>query len=90
MPQDWTRKEQTRALVALAARREKAKKEGQIDNATLYAGSAMHYYCNHCGLESDVLPESHSERPKHVCDACQTLIDHGYDFSKKEFVKGAA
>lgn len=62
------------AIKALEQR--KANRPPHVNNASLYAGSAMHYYCRHCGVESDVLPEEHTERPKRVCDDCQTLIDN--------------
>ena len=49
-----------------------AKKE-RVDNASLYAGSPMYYYCRLCGNEM-VLPESHMSMAPRYCDDC---IDEG-------------
>ena len=65
-------------LKALQERRERASKEGKIDNSSLYAGSPMYYYCTGCGLQSDVLPEEWDPRvttPKKICDDCKHLKD---------------
>jgi hypothetical protein len=66
------------ALKALAERRvENATKE-RINNADLWAGSPMYFYCKSCGGQSDVLPESYipgPNRPKKLCDECQALKD---------------
>ena len=67
-------------LQRLQERRERANKEGKIDNSTLYAGSPMYYYCTGCGLQSDVLPEEWDPRvttPKKICDDCKELKDMG-------------
>lgn len=66
----------TVALEALAWRR--ANKPTQIDNSRLYAGSPMHYYCRDCGWESDVLPESHTSKPKKLCRECIALQRSGF------------
>ena len=73
-----TKDDKTLALEALKARRKEAKKKGQIDNSSLCAGSSMYYYCQGCGLQSDVLPESWDPRftqPKKLCSACQEMKD---------------
>lgn len=49
----------------------------RINNAELYAGSPMYFYCVHCGHQSDVLPESYTGRPKSKCHFCQDLINMG-------------
>ncbi len=48
-----------------------------IDNAALYAGSAMHYYCDFCRDDTATLPESHTCAAPTVCDPCKALRDHG-------------
>lgn len=64
---------------ALAAFNErKANPPVHVDNASLYAGSAMYYYCRMCGHESDVLPECHFGAPRKLCGACQTMKDMGW------------
>jgi hypothetical protein len=61
------------ALAQLEERRKNQPKH--IDNASLYAGSPMYYYCRSCGHESDVLPESHFGAPRKLCSECQALKD---------------
>lgn len=53
------------------------KSKEKIDNSKLYAGSPMYYYCKHCGVQTEVLPESHVSRPKTVCTPCEALVAHG-------------
>lgn len=64
------------ALKDFYARRE-ANVGKQIDNASLPAGSSMHYYCRFCGEKTETLPELHLRRPKLICDACKALYDQG-------------
>lgn len=65
------------ALKALKERQNNPPKE--IDNASLYAGSPMYYYCESCGHLADVLPESDfSSRPKELCKDCQTMKYSGW------------
>lgn len=54
----------------LAARRASAPE--QIDNATLYAGSPMYYYCHSCGHLAAEMPEDWWEHPPPSnCDWCR-------------------
>jgi hypothetical protein len=85
MSKMWPRNTETKKLIALAARKEKAKTTERIDDSKLYAGSSMHYYCRLCGLLAATLPEEHSEPPPKFCDECQEMIDHGYSVEKREF-----
>lgn len=71
-----TTKGKEAALEALEERR--ANKPRPIDNASLLAGSPMHYYCISCGHKSDELPEAHTAPPKELCDECQALKDLGW------------
>lgn len=69
------------ALKALSERREQAKQEEQINNASLSAGELMYYYCKSCGLLADVLPENWDPRftqRKKLCAECQALKDLGW------------
>lgn len=66
----------TAALKDLAKRKKRQPKH--INNADLYAGSPMYFYCVECGHESDVLPESYTCRPKQLCVKCQELKDKGW------------
>lgn len=71
-----TQKGKKAALDALAKRRKDPPK--RINNADLYAGSPMYYYCVSCGHQSDVLPETHFGRPRQLCGECQALKDAGW------------
>lgn len=65
------------ALKALEERRNNPPKE--IDNASLYAGSPMYYYCESCDHLADVLAESDfSTKPKELCGFCRTLKNRGW------------
>jgi NAD-dependent SIR2 family protein deacetylase len=64
----------TRAKDALLARVEAGKKVKPINNATLYAGSPMYYYCRICLLLAARLPESHMEAAPTRCDACKQMM----------------
>jgi hypothetical protein len=66
------------ALEALRQRREQSAKEKKIDNASLYAGSQMYFYCKSCGCLADKLPENYICLPKALCDECQALKDLGW------------
>ena len=64
-----------------ALRQRRAHPPKQIDNASLYAGSPMYYYCTSCGHVADKLPENWDPqftRPKQLCDECQNLKDLGW------------
>lgn len=58
--------------MTLEERKALAKERGRIDNGDLPAGAPMYYYCRHCGLQSDVLPENWVDKPPHfqVCEEC--------------------
>ncbi|HSX39232.1 MAG TPA: hypothetical protein VLI92_01440 [Candidatus Saccharimonadales bacterium] len=57
----------------------KANRPDPIDNASLYAGSPMYYYCTSCGHLSDKLPEDwHLELPAKLCPECKSLKDLGW------------
>jgi hypothetical protein len=72
-----TEKGKEYALKKLAERREKNKGKERVNNANLYAGSPMYYYCIVCGEEM-TLPENHTcAAPKH-CDECKALLDCGW------------
>jgi len=49
----------------------------QINNSSLYAGSDMYYYCRHCGIHTQTLPESHWGRPVTICVPCEALETNG-------------
>jgi len=63
-----------RAVEAYWKRRASAPE--RIDNSALPAGSPMIYFCHHCGIHTETLPETHLERPKTCCDGCRYLVNH--------------
>ena len=52
-----------------------SKLNPRIDNASLYAGSPMYYYCGECGAFITSLPECHSGPAPHTCNSCKKLED---------------
>lgn len=62
------------ALSALNTRREQAKKNGQVNNMRLPAGSSMYYYCKLCGLLAATLPEDHVNAPPKHCTECKIMM----------------
>ena len=58
-------------------KRQKENKGKQIDNASLYAGSPMYFYCQFCGVQTAVLGELYTCTPCTVCDPCEILHVHG-------------
>jgi hypothetical protein len=50
----------------------------QIDNAALYAGMAMYFYCSAGGHVAEILPEDYLVRTRRLCAECQALKDCGW------------
>lgn len=61
----------------------------EIDNARLRAGSPMHYYCHHCSIKTQTLPEEHRERPVGICEECKKLNENGVLTEAKEIAQSA-
>jgi hypothetical protein len=59
-------------LDALAARRRHNATKFRKNNADLFAGSPMYYYCRCCGEEM-ILPETHACPAPQYCHACLKL-----------------
>jgi len=71
-----------RGLSSFERRTRANASRARVNNATLTAGSPMHYYCRLCGEEM-TLPESHSDSAPTVCRLCasegrHTADDHVY------------
>lgn len=64
------------ALKALEERREANRDRESIDDASLYAGSLMHFDCLGCNA-GITAPENYITRPK-LCTECQALKDLGW------------
>jgi RNA polymerase-binding transcription factor DksA len=63
-------------LQALLKRRENNKNIKKVNNADLYAGSPMYYYCQSCDGEMS-LPESHLCAAPTLCSYCKELVESG-------------
>lgn len=68
--------EQETDLRALLERRERNKDIVKKNNAALWAGSPMYYYCRSCDEEM-ALPESHTCAAPRLCRGCQGLVNQG-------------
>lgn len=66
------------AVAALAERRQKNAGLERKNNAELYAGSPMYYYCRLCGAEI-VLPECHDPPAPSHCSDCSDLRELGWN-----------
>lgn len=75
----------TLALQRLADRI--ANQPKQIDNASLYAGSPMYFYCKLCGHLADKLPESYISPPKKYCTDCKQLKDANHEVTDATLVE---
>lgn len=71
-----TTKGKEAALKALAKRRAHPPK--RINNADLYAGSPMYYYCTSCDWLAATLPECHLGPAPKLCRDCDDLKKRGW------------
>jgi len=65
------------ALEMFEKRKARNAKIEKVDNASLYAGSPMTYYCRHCGELTAELPEGYLGKPRTICEPCEVLRAHG-------------
>ena len=61
-----------------AIRRRLSPQIEKIDNQGLHAGSPMYFYCHHCGIPTEVLPEDFVFPPTLECSQCQGLKTEGW------------
>lgn len=64
------------AVEALRLRRLHPPKK--VNDATLPAGSPMHFYCISCGALADVKDELYTTTPARLCGECQAMQDLGW------------
>lgn len=69
---------QEKALQQLAQRRLYAAEIEKINNADLPVGSPLYFYCRHCGIPTEVLPEDYVFPPLRECSQCQGLKSEGW------------
>ena len=67
-----------KALLQFARRRLYASEIEKIENADIPAGSPMYFYCRHCGIPTEVLPEDYVFPPMRECSQCQGLKNEGW------------
>lgn len=67
-----------KACEQFVRRRRYAFQIEKIDNAGLHAGSPMYFYCRHCGIPTEVLPEDYLFPPLRSCSQCQGLEREGW------------
>lgn len=67
-----------KAIDQFLRRRRYAFQIEKIDNAGLHAGSPMYYYCKHCGIPTEVLPEDYLFPPLRACSQCLGLEKEGW------------
>lgn len=61
----------------------------KVDNAGLHAGSPMYFYCRHCGIPTEVLPEDYLFPPVRDCSQCTGLQSEGWLESAKRAAEDA-
>lgn len=59
-------------------RRQLAAKIEKVENVDLPAGSPMYFYCRHCGLPTEILPEEYVFPPITECSQCRGLRSEGW------------
>lgn len=67
-----------KALEQFLRRKRYAIQIEKIDNSGLHAGSPMYFYCTHCGVPTEVLPEDYLFPPIKACSQCQGLKQEGW------------
>ncbi len=67
---EWAKK---KAIEQFVGRATAARKQKRVENDKLYAGSPMYFYCVHCGIVCDVLPEEYCFSPHRECSQCVGL-----------------
>jgi hypothetical protein len=66
------------AIRQFKQRLETSKVHHKIENAALLAGSDMYFYCQHCGVFIEQLPEAYLFPPRRECSQCEGLIKVGW------------
>jgi hypothetical protein len=74
---DYTASRQT-AIEQFGRRRRLAANMEKVDNSALHAGAPMYFYCRHCGLPTEMLPEDYVFPPITECSQCRGLRNEGW------------
>ena len=70
--------EQGKEAAVKALKERQLNKPKRINNASLYAGSPMYFYCIMCGYLAGTLPESYTCTPPELCSECEAMKDLGW------------
>lgn len=74
---DYTGSKQT-AIEQFRHRRRLAANIEKVDNSALHAGAPMYFYCRHCGLPTEILPEDYVFPPITECSQSRGLKTEGW------------
>jgi|GEM_PF-3256399 len=74
---DYTGSRQ-KAIEQFGRRRRLAAGIEKVDNSALHAGAPMYFYCRHCGLPTEILPEDYVFPPTTECSQCRGLKIEGW------------
>lgn len=74
---DYTGSKQ-RAIEQFGRRQLLAAGIEKVDNSALHPGAPMYFYCRHCGLPTEILPEDYDFRPITECSQCRGLRNEGW------------
>jgi hypothetical protein len=74
---DYTASKQE-AIEQFRRRRQLAANMEKVDNSALHAGAPMYFYCRHCGLPTEMLPEDYVFPPITECSQCRGLRNENW------------
>jgi hypothetical protein len=75
--EDYTASMET-AIEQFVRRQRLAARIEKVDNSGLHAGAPMFFYCRHCGLPTEMLPEDYVFPPNTECSQCRGLRNEGW------------
>jgi len=67
-----------KAIEQFLQRKQYSAQIEKIDNAGLFAGSPMYFYCQYCGVPTEVLAEDFLFPPYSSCSQCLGLKKEGW------------
>jgi hypothetical protein len=73
------------ALTQYVRRVVAARKTEHVKNESLLAGSPMFFYCRHCGILIERLPEDYLFTPYQICSQCKGLEEQGWLHDAKRY-----
>jgi hypothetical protein len=67
-----------KAFEQFRRRRHYAAQIERVNNSDLHSGAPMYFYCKHCGIPTEVLPEDYLFPPVLECSQCQGMKNEGW------------